>query len=71
MTDPATLAPSLTYMERKALRRTGRGKRSPYSYMWKLRELGLTEAGDTPNLDRMTPLGWGTLDALTATRYRR
>ena len=66
MTDVRQLATTLTYMERKALRRTSRGQRSPYSYMWRLRELGLTEPGDSPYLDRLTLRGWRTLDALEA-----
>lgn len=58
MSDVEQLATSLTYMERKALRRTSRGKRSPYSHLWRLRELGLTDS------DGITDLGWAVLTKL-------
>lgn len=66
MSDVQQLATALTYMERKALRRTSRGKRPMYSSARRLRELGLTEPGDSPYLDRLTLRGRGTLDALEA-----
>lgn len=58
MIDPTALATSLTYMERKALRRTSRGKRTPYSHLWRLRELELTDS------DGITALGWAVLAKL-------
>ena len=44
MAEINTLAESLNYMERKALRRSSRGQRIPYTYIWKLREMGLTDS---------------------------
>ncbi|GAB3595321.1 hypothetical protein CFAEC_06105 [Corynebacterium faecale] len=58
MADPSTLAAALDYMERKALRCTSRGKRSPYSHLWRLRELELTDS------DGITDLGWSVLTKL-------
>ncbi len=64
MTDPVTLAVSLDYMERKGLRRTSRGRRIPYGYMWRLRELNLTEHDDSSRCDALTDLGRQVLTEL-------